>query len=51
MYAGIAFENGGTHGVELNDTGFTVTNNSVVAKGSCPRLNNLSTPYRYVAFK
>ena len=48
----VAFKNAGTCGVELTDTGFTVTNstNSDVL-GCYPLINELGTPYRYIAFR
>ncbi len=52
MFSGIAFRNGQTYGLRINDTGFTVENNSsTLVKGSYPRLNTAGAPYRYVAFK
>ena len=49
---GMAFENGSTYGVELTDTGFTVTNStSTSALGCYPLLNETGKPYRYVVFK
>lgn len=52
MLAGIAFRNGNTYGVTINDNGFTVYNHtSTISQDSYPKLNNLGSPYRYVAFR
>lgn len=52
MMAGIAFQNGNTYGLTINNNGFTVSNqSSTPSQGSYPRLNNGGSPYRYIAFK
>ena len=51
-YFGVAFENGSTCGVEITNTGFTVTNTtSSPVEGCYPLLNEMAKPYKYVAFK
>ena len=51
-YFGLAFEEGNTCGVDLTDTGFTVTNSTTTDVLGCyPLLNELGKPYRYLAFR
>ncbi len=51
-YFGLAFEEGNTCGVDLTDTGFTVTNSTTSDVLGCyPLLNELGKPYRYLAFR
>ena len=52
IYWGMAFEDGNSYGIELTANGFKVFNNtSTPSRGCYPLLNEIGTPYKYIAYR